>query len=117
MIGKAIVFALVVLLLTEIAKRNAFVSAVIIAFPLMTVLTMATLYLDTGDSQRSVKLAYTTFWLILASMSFFGFIFLSQKLGMNFWLSFIISIIAAVGAIAAITFTLRRFGIDLLSNT
>ena len=116
MAGKAFVFAIVVLILTEIAKRNSFASAVIIAFPLMTVLTMATLYFDTGNAARSYKLAYTTFWLILASTSFFGILFITQKIGLPFWGSFVGSIIGAVIAIFAITVVLRRFGIDLLSN-
>ncbi len=116
MIGKAIVFAVVTLLLTELAKRNAFASAVIIAFPLVTVLTMATLYFDTGDAARSYKLGFTTFWLILASTSFFAFLYITQKIGLGFWMSFVGSIICAVLAIIGLTLLLRRFGIDLLSN-
>lgn len=114
---KALGSAIVILVLTEIAKRNAFVSAVIIAFPLMTALTMALLYIDTGDAQRSIKLAYTTFWLILASTSFFGLIYLTQKAGLTFWWSFSSSVLGASLVIIAFTLILKRFGIDLLSNT
>ena len=46
---KALVMAVFILALTEIAKRNAYVSAVIIAFPIMTVLTIGNLYLETGN--------------------------------------------------------------------
>lgn len=67
---KALVIAVFVLALTEIAKKNAFVSAVVIAFPLMTVLTIGLLYSDTGNAVQASKLAYTTFWLILASQAF-----------------------------------------------
>jgi hypothetical protein len=113
---KALVIGVSTVLLTKLAERNAFASAVIIAFPLMTAITMALLYIDTGDAARAVKFGYTAFWMILASMSFFFFLFISQKLGLGFWLGFIASIGVTALSIVGLTLLLRRFGIDLLSN-
>lgn len=113
---KALVIAVFVLALTEIAKKNAFVSAVVIAFPLMTVLTIGLLYSDTGNAVQASKLAYTTFWLILASQAFFVVLYLCQKAGLGFWVSFSAAIAGTVISIVSFILVLRRFGINLLSN-
>ena len=116
LIAKAVVMAAFILALTEIAKRNAYVSAVIIAFPIMTVLTIGNLYLDTGDARLASKFAYTTFWLIVSSLAFFGALFLSQKAGLGFWSAFGVAVFTTVASIVGFTLTLKRFGIDLTSN-
>ncbi|MAK61211.1 MAG: hypothetical protein CMK09_09560 [Ponticaulis sp.] len=113
---KALVIAVFVLALTEIAKRNAFVSAVVIAFPLMTVLTVGLLFSDTGNAAQASKLAYTTFWLIMASQAFFVVLYFSQKAGLGFWVSFSAAIAGTVASIIGFILVLRRFGINLLSN-
>ncbi len=114
--GKAIVIGVATVALTELAKRNAYASAVIIAFPIMTAFAMALLYVDTGDAARSYKLGFTTFWLITASLSFFLFLFVTKNMGLGFWMSFFGSIAVTAASITGITLLLKHFGIDLLSN-
>lgn len=113
---KALVMAVFILALTEVAKRNAYVSAVIIAFPLMTVLTVGNLYLDTGNVAQASKFAYTTFWLIVASLAFFIALFLAQKVGLGFWMAFSVAVAVTIGSIVSFTLLLKRMGIDLMSN-
>ena len=113
---KALVMAAFILALTELAKRNAYVSAVIIAFPIMTVLTIGNLYLETGSAAQASKLAYTTFWLIVASLAFFIVFYLAQKLGMGFWIAFSVAVLATIGSIISFTVILKQIGIDLMSK-
>ncbi|MAT35691.1 MAG: hypothetical protein CMK06_11245 [Ponticaulis sp.] len=114
--AEALVMAAFILALTELAKRNAYVAAVFIAFPLMTVLTVGKLYLDTGSDAQASKMAYTTFWLILASLAFFVGLYLMQKAGFSFWIAFTTAVLATVGSIVSFTLLLKRLGIDLMSN-
>lgn len=114
---KGIGTALFVIVLTEVAKRNAYVSAVVIAFPLMTVLTVANLYFDTGDAARASKFAYTTFWLIVASLAFFIVLYVARILGLGFWAAFSIAVVGTVASIIAFTLVLRELGIDITKNT
>jgi len=114
--AEALVMAAFILALTELAKRNAYVAAVFIAFPLMTVLTVGKLYLDTGSEAQASKMAYTTFWLILASLAFFVGLYLMQKAGFSFWIAFTTAVLATVGSIVSFTLLLKRLGIDLMSN-
>ncbi|MFC6198530.1 hypothetical protein [Ponticaulis profundi] len=116
MLAKAFGYAIAILVLTEIAKRNSFIAAVIIAFPIMTVLTIANLYLETGDPGPAYKLAYTTFWLIIASLSFFVVLYACQSAGFSFWFGFSIAVVATIASIIGLTFLLRQLGINLLSN-
>ncbi len=114
---KSLVTVVFIILLTEIAKRSAYLSALIIAFPIVTVLTVGNLYLETGDAARATKFAYTTFWLIVPSSAFFLTLFLAQKAGAGFWLGFVISLAMTIVSIWAFTLFLKFVGIDLFSNT
>lgn len=116
LILKALVIGVSTVFLTELAKRNPYASAVIIAFPIMTAFAMALLYIDTGQAAQSYKLGFSTFWMILASTSFFLFLFIGKKLGLGFWLTFVSSIIVAAITIVALTLLLKAVGIDLLKQ-
>lgn len=116
LIVKAVVIGVATVFLTELAKRNAYASAVIIAFPVMTAFAMALLYVDTGDAAQSYKLGFSTFWMILASTSFFLFLFIGKKLGLGFWMSFGGSIVVAAISIVSLTLLLKAVGIDLLKQ-
>lgn len=116
LVAKAFGIGLVTVFLTELAKKNAYASAAIIAFPVMTAFAMALLYIDTGEAAQSYKLGFTTFWLIIASLSFFLFLFITRQIGMGFWVSFSSSIVVTMLSIVGITVLLKQFGIDLLSK-
>ena len=113
---KALGYAIAILILTEIAKRNSFIAAVIIAFPVMTVLTVANLYIDTGNAAPAYKLAFTTFWLIVSSLAFFVVLWFGKEAGFGFWGAFSLAVFATIASIVGFTFLLRRLGINLLGS-
>ncbi len=94
-LGKGIATAIVVIALSEIAKRSSWLAAALVALPLMSILTVASLALD-AKSGTSIANAFTlkTFLLFWPGLIFFVGLIGLQKLGLEFWPAFFISVAA-----------------------
>uniref|UniRef100_UPI00257C51F1 DUF3147 family protein n=1 Tax=Oceanithermus sp. TaxID=2268145 RepID=UPI00257C51F1 len=68
---KLIVSALLIVLVSEIAKRSSLLGALLASVPLVSVLAMVWLYLETRDSERIAAFAQDVFWLVLPSLALF----------------------------------------------
>lgn len=68
---KIVITAILVVGIAELAKRSTFLGAVLASIPLTSVLAMAWLYADTGDTQKVADLASGIFWLVLPSLALF----------------------------------------------
>ena len=68
---KITITALLVVLIAEISKRSSFVGAVLASVPLVSVLAMIWLYIDTRDVDKVAALASGIFWLVLPSLALF----------------------------------------------
>ena len=106
---KVLITALVVVAVSEIAKRSSVWAGVLASLPLTSTLAFIWLYLDTGDSARIVELSRSIFWLVLPSMLFF--LVLPMLLGANvpFWISLVLSAAATALAYAGVVWCLARF--------
>lgn len=89
---KIVVTTALVVLISEIAKRSTLVGAILASVPLISVLAMIWLYLDTGDASKVSTLATSVFWLVLPSLALFVSLPLLLKQGLNFYLSIGISV-------------------------
>ena len=94
-LGKGVATAAVVILISEVAKRSTWLAAAVVALPLMTMLTVVASAMDqkagTGVANAFVLKTFRRFWPGL--IFFIGLIGL-QKIGMEFWLAFAISVAA-----------------------
>lgn len=68
---KLFVSAGIIVLVSEIAKFNVGLGALLKALPLVSILAMVWLYVDTADTQQVGALAYSTFWLVLPTLPMF----------------------------------------------
>lgn len=84
---KVLVSAVLIVLVSEIAKRSSLLGAVFASIPLVSVLGMIWLYLDTGDTEKVAALASDIFWLVIPSLALFIALPLMLRAGWNFWLS------------------------------
>lgn len=87
----AITTALIVMI-SEIAKRSSFVGALLASLPLVSVLAMIWLYVDTKDVAKVSALSTSVFWLVLPSLVLFVSLPILLKQGLNFYFSIGISI-------------------------
>ena len=87
----ALTTALIVVI-SEIAKRSSFVGALLASLPLVSVLAMIWLYVDTKDVAKVSALSTSVFWLVLPSLVLFVSLPILLKQGLNFYFSIGISI-------------------------
>lgn len=89
---KILITTILIVLLSEIAKRSTFLGAILASIPLVSVLAMIWLYIDTKDISKVSTLSLSIFWLVLPSLSLFVALPLLLKQGISFYISMSISI-------------------------
>lgn len=84
---KVILTALIVVAISEVAKRWTLMGAVIASLPLTSILAIVWLYLDTKSLSKVSGLSWGIFWVVIPSLLFFISFPLLIKWGASFWLS------------------------------
>lgn len=110
---KVAISALLIVAIAEISKRNSFIGALLASVPLVSVLAMVWLYVDTRDSDKVASLASSVFWLVLPSLALFIALPLMLKQGYNFYLSMGLSILITIGCYWLMVTLLNQAGIEL----
>ena len=87
--------------------------AILASVPLVSVLAMIWLYIDTGDVERIGGLSMSIFWLVIPSLALFLTLPIFLKQGLNFYLSLGFSIGLTVGCYWIMVSVLNRFGVEL----
>ncbi|MBN2870061.1 MAG: DUF3147 family protein, partial [Campylobacterales bacterium] len=64
-LAKIAITTVLIVLISEIAKRSSFWAAVLASLPLVSVLAMIWLYVDTKDVAKVSALSTGVFWLVL----------------------------------------------------
>jgi len=81
--------------------------------PLVSVLAMLWLYVDTEDISKVSALSTSIFWLVLPSLVFFVALPLLLRLGIHFYLSMLISITITALCYWLMVLSLNYLGIKL----
>ena len=110
---KIVVSALLIVAIAEISKRSSLVGALLASVPLVSVLAMIWLYIDTRDGDKVAALAAGIFWLVLPSLALFIALPLLLKQGLNFYLSMGLSILLTIACYWAMINLLERIGIEI----
>lgn len=82
---KILLSAVVLVAVSELAKRSSLLGAALASLPLTSLLAFVWLYLDTGDTQQVVALSHGIFWLVLPSLVLFLALPLLLRAGLGFW--------------------------------
>ena len=112
-ITKLIITALLIVLISEIAKRSSLMGALLAAIPLVSILAMIWMYVDTNSSSSAVEFSNRIVWLIVPSMTLFIAFPILIKKGFSFYPSMGISILMTIFAYYSVIFLLDKFGIKL----
>ena len=110
---KIFVTTVLIVVISEIAKRSTFIGAILASVPLVSLLAMIWLYIDTKDVTRISNLSISIFWLVIPSLTLFLALPLLLKQGLNFYLSIGISIVLTVGCYWLMVSALNHFGVEL----
>ena len=110
---KVVVTAIVIVAVSEIAKRSPVWAAILASLPLTSLLAFVWLYADTREPERVALLAQSIFWLILPSLVLFVALPLLLRAGWGFWAGLTLSCAATVAAYLAMIWALDRLGINV----
>lgn len=110
---KVLITSILVVAISEISKRSSFLGALLASIPLISVMAMVWLYIETKDILKVTTLSTSVFWLVIPSLALFLILPVLLKSGMNFYLSMIISMGVTAGFYFLLFEILRRFGISL----
>tara|TARA_B100000575_G_scaffold276236_1_gene261510 strand:+ start:4457 stop:4804 length:348 start_codon:yes stop_codon:yes gene_type:complete len=109
---KTVISAIIIVAVSEIAKRYTWTAAIIVSLPLTSLLAFVWLYWDTKDTQKVVELSYSTIVMSLPSFVFFIILPILLKLKQNFIFSIVISIISTAIAYAIFMFFIKKFNFN-----
>ena len=110
---KAALSAVIIVLVSEIAKRSPGFGALVASLPLISVLGMIWLWRDTHDPVRMASHVEATFWFVLPSLPMFLLIPLLLRQGLSFWLSLAIGCAVTIALYLAMTWIGPRFGLRI----
>jgi hypothetical protein len=110
---KVILTSVLVVAVSEAAKRSALFGSIIASVPLTSVLAMIWLYVDTGDAEKVARLATGIFWLVLPSLVLFVSLPVLLRAGIDFYASLAASVALTIAAYFAMIYTLKLVGIEI----
>jgi len=110
---KVIVSALLIVAISEIAKRSTGFAALVASLPLTSLLAFVWLHMEASPPERIAELSSQIFWLVLPSLLLFLLLPLLLRHGLGFWLSLGLSAAATAGGYLALLPLLRRIGVSL----
>lgn len=110
---KIAITTLLIVAISEIAKRSTFIGAILASVPLISVLAMIWLYVDTKDVAKVSSLSISVFWFVIPSLALFLSLPVLLKQGLNFYLSISISIGLTIGCYWIMASVLDHFGVKL----
>jgi hypothetical protein len=98
---------------SEVAKRSSLVGAILASIPLVSVLAMIWLHIDTKDTAKVSALSSSIFWLVLPSLTLFIALPVMLKNGMNFYLSMSLSVGATALCYLVLVLALNSIGVKI----
>jgi hypothetical protein len=110
---KIIITTILIVAISEVSKRSSLAGAILASVPLVSVLAMFWLYIDTKDISKISALSSSVFWLVLPSLALFVSLPVLLKQGVNFYISIGVSIGITVGCYFLMLSILNHCGVKL----
>ena len=113
-IVKYLITALLVVVISEVAKHSGKIGALIASLPLVTVLTLIWLYVDKAPTEKLHSHAYYTFWYVIPTLPMFLVMPWLFDQGWSFWPNLLVNIAMTLVLFAIFAAIMKNFGVDLL---
>ncbi len=110
---KVLLSSVTIVAISEISKRSTLIGSILASVPIVSLLAMVWIYLDTKDTAKIATLSQGIFWLVIPSLIFFILFPVLLKKNINFWLSFGVSLTIMVAGYFIMLFVLKKSGIDI----
>jgi hypothetical protein len=113
LIIKAALSGILVMIVSEVARRSPGIGGLIASLPLISVLAFIWLWHDAGDVERIAAQSQSTFWFVLPSLPMFLVFPALLRHGTPFWLALGLSCLLTMVLYALTMWLLPRLGIEL----
>src|ERR671929_1805127 len=106
---KAALSGVVVMIVSEVARRSPGIGGLIASLPLVSILGIIWLWRDTSDVERIATHAESTFWFVLPSLPMFLAFPAMLRHGVGFWPSLGAGCALTIALYFATAWVLARF--------
>jgi hypothetical protein len=113
LVAKAALSGMIIAVVSELAKRNPGLGALVASLPLVSVLGMIWLWRDRPDAENMAAHAGATFWYVLPSLPMFLAIPALLRAGMPFWIALALGCALTVALYSLMLWAGPRFGLRL----
>ena len=113
-LGKLLLSAFIIVLVTKIQLFSDRLSALLIALPLTSLVAMIWMHGAKQSPERLANHAEGTFWFVLPTLPMFLILPWMLRNGWGFWTALLANCVLTVGFFWVTVILLRRFGIDLM---
>lgn len=110
---KSLLSGIIIMLVSEIAKRSPAFGALVASLPLISILGIIWLWKDTADTSRIAAHAEATFWFVLPSLPMFLIFPFMLRHGLNFWISLAIACAVTIALYMITMWLLPKLGIHI----
>jgi hypothetical protein len=110
---KAMLSGIIVMAVSEIARRSPAFGALVASLPLVSLLSIIWLWRDTGDTARIADHAEATFWYVIPSLPMFLAFPWMLRNGAGFWVALCAGCVLTVALYALTVMVAARFGVRL----
>jgi hypothetical protein len=110
---KVLISALIILAVSEIAKRSTLFGALVASLPLTSILALIWLYQDTRDVDRVATLSSEIVWLVIPSLILFIALPLLLKRGVAFYPALCGAALCTALGYVAMSMLVRRIGVQI----
>ena len=111
---KTLITAIIIVIVSEIAKKSSFIAAIIISIPLTSLLAFIWLYWDTKEYQKIIDLSYSTIVMTIPSFVFFIVLPILLNMKFNFTISILFSIVSTSFAYYIFIYLFKKFGVTFI---
>ncbi|MDU9004970.1 DUF3147 family protein [Sedimentitalea todarodis] len=112
-LAKALLSGVIVAIVSEVAKRQPALGALIASLPLISVLGMIWLWRGKPDAANMAQHSMATFWYVLPSLPMFLLIPALLSRGWSFWIALGLGCLLTVLLYSAMIWAAGRLGFDL----
>jgi hypothetical protein len=113
LIVKSLISGVIIMAVSEIAKRSPALGAMVASLPLVSLLAIIWLWRDTGDTTRIADHAEATFWYVIPSLPMFLAFPYMLRQGIGFWWALLGSCVLTIALYGVTILIAARFGVRL----
>lgn len=110
---KVAISATLIVAISEVSKKSSLIGGILASVPLVSVLGMIWLYIDTKSVEEISQFSTSVFWLVIPSLSLFIVLPILLKLKLSFYIALPVSLIVMVFFYYLMIYVLGKFGINL----